>query len=82
MLETLLDPIPALDLEGIHWVVDGGETNKKMKYRPLREDWVLDIRDQVKCAGLPFMFKHWAGRNPNSKAAILEGKIWDEYYVF
>ena len=62
MLETLLGPIPALDLEGIHWVVVGGETNKKMKFRPLREEWVLDIRDQVKSAGLPFMFKHWHRR--------------------
>ena len=82
MLEPLLGPIPALDLEGIHWVVIGGETNKKMKFRPLWEEWVLDIRDQVKSDGLPFMFKHWAGRNANSKPALLEGKIWNEYYVF
>jgi protein gp37 len=79
MLEPLLGPIPALDLEDIDWVVVGGETNKKMKFRPLKEEWVLDIRDQVKSAGLPFMFKHWAGKNANSKPAILEGRIWDEY---
>jgi protein gp37 len=79
MLEPLLSPIHKLDLDGIHWVVVGGETNKKMRFRPLEEEWVLDIRDQVKSAGLPFMFKHWAGRNANSKPALLEGKIWDEY---
>jgi protein gp37 len=25
------------------------------------------------------MFKHWPGKSHNSKPALLEGKIWDEY---
>jgi protein gp37 len=79
MLEPLLGPIPKLNLEGIDWVVVGGETNKKMKFRHLKERWVIDIRDQVKNAGLPFMFKHWSGKTHNSKPALLEGKIWYEY---
>ena len=79
MLEPLLGPIPELDLEGIDWVVLGGETNKKKKYRPLKEEWVIDIRDQVKNAGLPFMFKHWPGKTHNSKEALLEGQKWSEY---
>ena len=57
----------------------GGETNKKKRHRPLKEEWVLDIRDQVKNAGLPFMFKHWPGKTHNSKKALLEGQIWAEY---
>jgi len=40
---------------------------------------VIDIRDQVKSAGLPFMFKHWPGKTHNAKEALLEGKIWKEY---
>jgi protein gp37 len=79
MLEPLLGPIPKLNLEGIDWVVVGGETNKKMKFRHLKERWVIDIRDQVKNAGLPFMFKHWSGKTHNSKEALLRGKIWAEY---
>jgi protein gp37 len=79
IFEPLLSPIPQLDLEGIGWVVVGGETNKKMKYRPLKEEWVIGIKDQVKAAGLPFMFKHWPGKTAKSKPALLEGKIWDEY---
>ncbi|MGD9324072.1 MAG: DUF5131 family protein, partial [Desulfobacterales bacterium] len=51
IFEPLLNPMPKLDLEGIGWVVVGGETNKKMKYRPIKEEWVIDIRDQVKSAG-------------------------------
>ena len=79
MMEPLLSSMPELNLDGINWVVVGGESNKKMKFRPMKEEWVLDIRDQVKRAGLPFMFKHWHGKTHNSKEALLEGKIWAEY---
>jgi len=79
MLEPLLSEMPKLDLDGIHWVVVGGETNQKMKFRPMEEKWVIDIRDQVKNAGLPFMFKHWPGKTHNIKEALLEGEIWAEF---
>ena len=79
MMEPLLSPMPKIDLNEIDWVVVGGETNKKGMFRPLKEKWVLDIRDQVKSARLPFMFKHWSGYKHNSKPALLKGKIWDEY---
>jgi protein gp37 len=79
MLEPLLTSMPELDLNGIHWVVVGGETNKKMKFRPMEEKWVIDIRDQVKEAGLPFMFKHWPSKEHNAREALLEGRIWAEY---
>ena len=71
--------MPKLDLEGIDWVVIGGETNKKGLYRPLEEGWVVNIRDQVKSAGLPFMFKHWPGKSHYAKPALLKGNIWREY---
>jgi protein gp37 len=79
MIEPLLGPMPELDLEGIHWVAVGGETNSQGKYRRVKNEWVTDIRDQVKKAGLPFLFKHWPGEKADSKPALLEGKIWDEY---
>jgi len=79
MMEPLLSSMPELDLEGINWVVVGGETNKKMKFRNIKKEWVTGIRDQVKNAGLPFMFKHWPGKTHNVKEALLEGKIWNEY---
>jgi protein gp37 len=79
LMEPLLSPMPELNLTGVNWVVVGGETNSKMKFRSIKEQWVLNIRDQVKNAGLPFMFKHWPGKTHNSKEALLEGKIWAEY---
>jgi len=57
----------------------GGETNFQGKYRRVKKEWVIDIRDQVKKAGVPFLFKHWAGIDADSKPALLDGKIWDEY---
>ena len=79
MMEPLLSPMPKIDLNGIDWVVVGGETNSKGRYRPLKEKWVVDIRDQVKSVGIPFMFKHWPGKSHNSTQALLQGKIWKEY---
>jgi len=79
MLEPLLSEMPKLDLDGIDWVVVGGETDERMRFRPMKEEWIIDIRDQVKNAGLPFMFKHWPGRTHNVKEALLEGEIWWEY---
>jgi protein gp37 len=79
LMEPLLSPMPELNLAGINWVVVGGETSSKMKYRSIKEQWVLEIRDQVKNAGLPFMFKHWPGKTHNSKEALLNGRIWSEY---
>jgi len=79
MLEPLLSDMPKLDLDGIDWVVVGGETNKRMKFRPMEEKWVIDIRDQVKNADLPFIFKHWRGKTHNAKEALLEGEIWAEF---
>jgi protein gp37 len=79
MLEPLLSEMPELDLKGIHWVVVGGETNNKRKFRPIKEEWVIGIRNQVTEAGLPFMFKHWPGKTHNVREALLEGKVWAEY---
>ena len=79
MMEPLLSDMPQLDLNGIHWVVVGGETNKRMNFRPMEEAWVINIRDQVKSAGLPFMFKHWPGKHHNVQEALLEGQIWNEF---
>ena len=79
MMEPLLTPMPKIDLNGIDWVVVGGETNSKGRFRPMKVQWVTDIRDQVKSAGLPFMFKHWPGKSHNSKPALLQGRIWKEY---
>lgn len=54
-LEPLLGPLPSLKLEGIDWVIVGGESGAGA--RPMHPDWVRDIRDRCADAGTPFFFK-------------------------
>jgi protein gp37 len=75
-LEPLLGPLPDLDLNGIHWVIAGGESGPRA--RPMDGDWVRDIRDQCQIADVPFFFKQWGGRNKKRAGRILDGRTWDE----
>jgi protein gp37 len=75
-VEPLLEAIPDLPLEGIDWVIVGGESGRQP--RPMDPDWVLDIRDQCSRAGVPFFFKQWGGRNKKKAGRELDGRTWDE----
>lgn len=75
-LEPLIGPLPNLNLEGIDWAIVGGESGPKA--RPIKPEWVLDIRDQCQAAGVPFFFKQWGGKNKKKTGRILEGRTWDE----
>jgi len=75
-LEPLLGPLPTLDLRGIHWVIVGGESGPHA--RPMRQEWVLAIRDQCRAAGVAFFFKQWGGVFKHRTGRELEGRTWDE----
>jgi len=75
-LEPLLGPLPQLNLQGIDWVIVGGESGPKS--RPMRKEWVVDIRDQCLAAGVPFFFKQWGGFNKKQAGRRLEGRTWDQ----
>lgn len=74
-LEPLLGQLPNLKLEGIDWVIVGGESGPMA--RPMEESWVKEIRDQCINAGTPFFFKQWGGINKKKTGRILEGQTWD-----
>jgi len=74
--EPLLGPLPSLDLRGIDWVIAGGESG--FDARPMREEWVTDIRDKCLEAGVPFFFKQWGGRTPKAGGRHLAGRTWSE----
>jgi protein gp37 len=76
-LEPLLGPLGQLDLEGIHWVIVGGESGAGA--RPVDPAWVREIRDQCVAAAVPFFFKQWGGRTPTSGGRTLDGRLWDEF---
>jgi len=75
-LEPLIGPLPDLNLNGIHWVIVGGESGPGA--RPIDETWVLDIRDQCLSARVPFFFKQWGGVNKKKAGRLLEGKPWNQ----
>ena len=75
-LEPLLGPIPDLNLEGIDWVIVGGESGPRA--RALEASWVIDIRNQCLQKKVPFFFKQWGGVNKKKTGRKLEGRTWDE----
>jgi protein gp37 len=75
-IEPLLGPMPDLDLAGIHWMIVGGESGPGA--RPMQEEWVLDLRDQCRRAGVAFYFKQWGGVNKKRAGRLLQGRTWDE----
>lgn len=70
--EPLLGPLK-LNLDGIHWVITGGESGPK--HRPIEADWVRSIRDQCSAAGVAYFHKQWGGRTPKSNGRELDGQV-------
>jgi protein gp37 len=75
-LEPLLGPLPNLRLEKIDWAIVGGESGHGA--RPMKEAWVVDIRDQCVSSGTAFFFKQWGGVRKSVAGRQLEGRTWDE----
>ncbi len=74
--EPLLGQLDGLNLNGIGWVIAGGESGPG--HRPLDPSWVTSIRDQCSDAAVPFFFKQWGGRTPKEGGRELEGRRWDQ----
>jgi len=76
-LEPLLGPLPSLSLDGIGWVIAGGESGPGC--RPLDLAWVRDIRDRCASQNAAFFFKQVGGPTPKAGGRQLDGRTWDEY---
>jgi protein gp37 len=74
--EPLLGPLDDLDLDGIDWLIVGGESGPR--HRPIREEWVVDLRDRCQARGVPFFFKQWGGRTSKAGGRRLAGREWSE----
>lgn len=75
-LEPLIGPLNSLDLEGIDWVIVGGESGHSP--RPMAEDWVQDILRQCQDSRVHFFFKQWGGKNKKAAGRNLNGRTYDE----
>jgi len=75
--EPLLGPLGAIDLEGVQWLIAGGESGANA--RPMKTEWVIELRDACASAGVAFFFKQWGGRTPKAGGRELEGELWDQF---
>jgi protein gp37 len=75
--EPLLGPLEGLDLDGIDWLIAGGESGPR--HRRIDISWVRELRDACCDGGVAFFFKQWGGRRPKANGRELDGRYWDEY---
>jgi protein gp37 len=66
-----------LDLNGIDWLIAGGESGRG--HRPIDARWVRELRDACDANGTSFFFKQWGGDTPKSGGRLLDGREWSEY---
>jgi len=78
-IEPLLGPISELPLDGIHWVIVGGESGPKA--RPMELSWARQIRKQCKAARVAFFLKQLGGKRDKrgGDEALLDGRMWREF---
>ena len=77
--EPLLSALPNMNLQHMDWVIVGGESGRTP--RPMKEEWVIDIKEQCQNANVAFYFKQWGGTNKKKAGRKLEGQIYDEMPV-
>ena len=82
-IEPLLEHLGTIDLNGIHWVIVGGESGPKA--RPMMPEWVENIKIQADRIGVAFFFKQWGGwgadgvkRHKKANGREFGGKTWDQ----
>lgn len=74
--EPLLGPLEGLDLEGIDWLIAGGESGPR--HRPVKVEWLRGLRDSCLAIGVPFFFKQWGGRTSKTGGRTLDRRRWDQ----
>ncbi len=74
-LEPLLGPLSNLPLNGINWVIVGGESGPRA--RPMEQEWVRSIRSQCYATKVPFFFKQWGGTRKRKTGRQLDGRTYD-----
>ncbi len=75
-VEPLLEHLGQINLDGIDWVIVGGESGPGA--RPMHKSWVESVRDQCREAGVPFFFKQWGGCRKGEAGRHLDGVTYDE----
>lgn len=74
--EPLLGEITHPNLTGIDWAIIGGESGHKA--RPIREEWVLSLKEECERQRVMFYFKQWGGSNKKKTGRLLLDRTWDD----
>ena len=81
-MEPLLEDLGFPDLRDIHWVIVGGESGPKA--RPMKREWIENIKYQCETCNTHFFFKQWAvwgadgiKRSKKATARVFFGRTWD-----
>ena len=82
--EPLLGDMSYINLDGIDWVITGGESG--VNARPTPADWFRGLRDACIRQNTPFFFKQWGAwgedgvkRSKYANGCLLDGREWKEY---
>lgn len=75
-LEPLLGDLGLIKLDGIHWVIVGGESGPGA--RIMKEEWVNRIKEQCVSQNVLFFFKQWGGVQKKKAGRMLDNKTWDD----
>lgn len=77
--EPLLGPLDRLNVDGIDWVIGGGESGRG--HRPCDIEWARGLRDLCRREDVAFFWKQWGGATSKSGGRDLDGEEWSEYPV-
>jgi protein gp37 len=75
-IEPLLEDLERVYMQGIDWVIVGGESGPGA--RPMDKSWVLSLLRQCEAARVPFFFKQWGGVRKSKTGRTLNGRTYDE----
>jgi protein gp37 len=82
-VEPLLEDVGDLNLDGISWVIVGGESGAKA--RPMHAEWARNVQRQCQEANVRFFFKQWGAhgadglrRSKKANGREFDGRTWDD----
>ena len=76
-IEPLLEDLGPFCLDGIDWVIVGGESGPGA--RAMKREWVVHVRDECRRRGIPFFFKQWGGTVKSRTGRELDGDVYDDF---
>jgi protein gp37 len=76
-IEPLLEDLGEINLDGIHWVIVGGESGPGA--RPMNREWVESIREQCERKNVAFFFKQWGGVRKSKAGRTLNDRTYDAF---